>query len=149
MLSKSSNTRFIHSVRGSEGVIAPNIVLKVRPDQTITYVGFIPITGDYLWYKNFSFSYSRLKAWPKREKKQQFTSFWYLQKHVEYFDVLWPWPSLMICFVTFSWRISTTESTFGGPLASRGGSPCTNAVFSVTISSSPAKHMTYKVGIKN
>ena len=48
MLSKSSNTRFIHSVRGSEGVIAPNIVLKVRPDQTITYVGFIPITGDYL-----------------------------------------------------------------------------------------------------
>lgn len=66
----------------------------------------------------------------------------YSQKHVEYLEDFWPWPSLMICFVTLSWRTSTSESTFGGPSPSWGGSPRTNAASSVTISLSPTSPAT-------
>lgn len=59
----------------------------------------------------------------------------YLQKHVEYLDGLEPWPSLMICLLTFSSRTSTWVSTLGGTLPSwEEGSPCTKALPSVTIS---------------
>ena len=54
---------------------------------------------------------------------------------MEYLEGLEPWPSLMICLLTFSSRTSIWESTLGGTLPSwEGGSPSTKALPSVTIS---------------
>lgn len=75
---------------------------------------------------------------------------YHLQKHVDHFGGFWPWPSLMICLVTFSCRTSISDSTLGGLWLSCTGSPRAKAAPSVTTSlsaSDPAGRasMSYKI----
>lgn len=80
-----------------------------------------PVSVKVMILNNYFF-----RDWYKRS--------WHLQKHVDIAAGFWPWPSLIICFLTFSWRISTSESTIGGLLSSWGGSSRTKELASAIIS---------------